>query len=288
MTDKPPKTPERCIACQKEIAANEKKFEDDGFLYHFKCFTCDKCGDTLSTGVYTEIDGERVCSKCRKLEVCHGCGFIITETSMEVDGKFWHKECFVCASCRAPLSTFFEKYHQFYCADCVKHPESKSCCKCGRALRDPHKVVRELDKLWHRDCFRCHYCNRDISDYYTERRGFPYCRVCERKTIPSKRQASNASHALGNRLNLSSSGGVLNDQISPRGEGVVSPRGLNTSGGIPISPHEPELDKGVVSPRKAIPLKKSPSLVPDQIKEGIDPKKKFVSESDRKERPALW
>jgi len=273
-----------CTACNKIIDSSEKRFEDDGFIYHAKCFTCDKCGDLLSTGVYTEVDGERVCSKCRKQEVCLRCGFVISnEISSEVDGKFWHKDCFVCTSCKKPLDKFFEKDHQFYCAECAILAE-KHCAQCGKKIKDSRKIVKELGKIWHHDCFRCHYCNRDVSDYFAERRGFPYCKVCEHKSIPSKRQA-NASNVNARTLNLSNSGGVGGaDQISPRGVGGVSPRG---NLGDSTSPRGDNVDENATSPRKGIPLKKSPSVVPEALREGLDPKKKFVT-SERKERPSLW
>jgi len=259
-----------CASCHQEISIDEKKLEDEDKLYHLKCFICDKCGLPISTGAYLQVDGERICQNCRVVEVCRGCGFAITnEVALEFEGKAWHKNCFICFTCRKPLQKFFEKNHQYFCAECVKLPSDHSCCKCGKEFKDPKKILKVLEKNWHPECFRCHNCDRDVSDYYSERRGFPYCRVCERKSIPSRRQASSQNKNLVPNLQ------GLTGNISPRDK--ISPRGNN------ISPRD-----NSVSPRDGNqPLKRSPSAVPEAIREGLDPKKKFISTPEKPEKK-LW
>jgi len=234
-----------CASCNKPLSTANKTFEDDGFFYHDTCFTCDKCSTHLSSGKYTEMDGERLCSKCMPQETCQSCGYAIaTDSSMEVDGKIWHKECFVCVSCRAPLKKFFEKDTQFYCDTCVKQKSCKSCCKCGKPLGET--FTKALKKSWHIECFACHNCKAKLTpeDHFREKNGFPYCMNCERKAIPTRKDISNlksTSHSTPSSSSAPSSSSTPSktslsikppapnsSSSSSSAKKITSPRGMNS------------------------------------------------------------
>jgi len=189
-------------------------FEADGFRYHAECFTCDKCSTSLTSGVYIEIEGQRLCQKCRAQDVCQSCGYAIgVDKSMEVDNQLWHKDCFVCVLCRTPLKKFFEKDSLFYCATCVNGKTPKMCCKCSKPI-EVGKAKKALGKSWHESCYVCHNCGGQLEKNHKDKNGFPYCSNCERKAIPTRRDIA-ATKSGKQPQNLKSNDGSIQLSSSP-------------------------------------------------------------------------
>ncbi len=51
---------------------------------------------------------------------CNGCGGRICLTRVLVDGKTWHRDCFVCQKCEKPLTGFIKENTHYYCVGCFE------------------------------------------------------------------------------------------------------------------------------------------------------------------------
>lgn len=91
------------------------------------------------------------------------------------DGCRAHVECFCCARCRAPLTTFRCVDGAYVCPACahaLRPP--RQCAACGHAIADGESVVA-LGREWHAACFCCAHCGRQLRDAFAELHGRPYC-----------------------------------------------------------------------------------------------------------------
>ena len=95
------------------------------------------------------------------------------------DGSRAHVECFCCARCRTPLTTFRCIDGAYVCAACAHalRPPPQ-CAACGRAIADGESVVA-LGREWHAACFCCAHCGRQLRDAFAELHGRPYCPPCD-------------------------------------------------------------------------------------------------------------
>jgi len=179
----------RCGGCGERvtgrylIAPNKKAFHPD-------CLRCELCGAECKTfasdpkrpnvlccvGCYDDRYAER-CTRCdRPLK-----GEILTA----LGGKHrCHVKCFTCDLCTEPIARKFVEHPpasgRIICERCHVDKVCEKCDGCGRGMSGA--FVRALGGKYHRECFKCRRCSRDVTSRYVEGAdGAPYCRGCHVK-----------------------------------------------------------------------------------------------------------
>jgi len=111
---------------------------------------------------------------------CRGCSKVITGRSIKAaDGRLtgrYHKECFVCQTCRAPFKTAdFYVFDNFPYCELHYHQLNGSLCKsCGRGIEGAYLETDQRQKF-HPKCFTCTTCRIVLRDDYFELGGKPFC-----------------------------------------------------------------------------------------------------------------
>jgi len=200
---------EVCAGCQKPLG--EARFSALDRKWHQECFVCLQCKKPIESLFYQK-DGQPQCEKCRNQtlqtqpqDLCGRCDKIIEGKRFSAMGKKWHPTCFVCNTCQSPLEDFMESQGQPYCGNCFKlviksptassqsstspksgSPSSKSsspasvpnqdeiCGGCSKLLGNG-KRVSALGKKWHKECFICSACQKDLGGGFWEKNGMPHC-----------------------------------------------------------------------------------------------------------------
>ena len=82
----------------------------DGAIWHRTCLVCTMCSaDLVAAGSGFRCKGaEPYCRACYEAKFCEtcggeGCGKPVEE-GITALGKSWHRDCFKCSSCQAPLA----------------------------------------------------------------------------------------------------------------------------------------------------------------------------------------
>ncbi|XP_065313861.1 actin-binding LIM protein 1-like isoform X2 [Gordionus sp. m RMFG-2023] len=89
------------------------------------------------------------CAKCSK--TCKG-------HVLKVDDKYYHKLCFECIECSAPLKeiNFCVREGFLYCQNHFNQKYGTRCHKCGQYMSG--EVITAEGKFYHPDCFLCYTC----------------------------------------------------------------------------------------------------------------------------------
>ncbi len=83
---------------------------------------------------------------------CYACGEWITDRYIEVEGKYFHPECFRCASCGHVIDgAYAEKDGKFYHPDCYHEAFSPRCGWCGKPVTDTY--VQKDGAVYHESCY---------------------------------------------------------------------------------------------------------------------------------------
>ena len=99
----------------------------------------------------------------------------LSQPSIDSNGKSFHQRCFVCKTCRTPLSSSFAfANNALYCKPCHKAAHLPSCGRCQTPIES--RSVRALNKEWHEACWTCTTCASpfDGAPYFTLEDA-PYC-----------------------------------------------------------------------------------------------------------------
>eukprot|EP01099_Mayorella_cantabrigiensis_P007573 TRINITY_DN674_c0_g2_i1.p1 TRINITY_DN674_c0_g2~~TRINITY_DN674_c0_g2_i1.p1 ORF type:complete len:294 (-),score=85.44 TRINITY_DN674_c0_g2_i1:79-876(-) len=109
-----------CPVCGNPVTGSGVKAA--GKSYHIECFNCHDCGIALQ-GAFQIHEGRLYCGDHYAEQVapkCQGCGQAIRGMFISIDNKNYHDTCFVCSSCRSPLSGgYFQKGGSYLCRNCV-------------------------------------------------------------------------------------------------------------------------------------------------------------------------
>ncbi len=113
---------------------------------------------------------------------CAYCKKEITSEYIEVEGKYYHPEHFLCAACGKPIkeSRYYTKDGKFYHSACFDEQVREKCALCGKPLKGEYIIFE--GKKYHKHCYhnevalRCDLCGKVIegkyaSDYW----GNNYC-----------------------------------------------------------------------------------------------------------------
>eukprot|EP01098_Paradermamoeba_levis_P011133 TRINITY_DN4736_c0_g1_i1.p1 TRINITY_DN4736_c0_g1~~TRINITY_DN4736_c0_g1_i1.p1 ORF type:complete len:281 (+),score=58.49 TRINITY_DN4736_c0_g1_i1:42-884(+) len=138
-------------------------------------------------------------------ERCDACFLTIDNASVSAMGQKFHKDCFVCTSCKKPFPNgeFVTKQKPGatstsppfpYCVKCVQG----LCASCNNFCDE----FFELDnKKYHPNCFKCFGCKSPLtSGEFYNLEGKPFCEVCQKKKAESQGPPSS-----GPRASISSS-----------------------------------------------------------------------------------
>jgi uncharacterized CHY-type Zn-finger protein len=96
----------QCNACGLQITDNQFIGALDK-AYHKKCFKCNNCNKEITTSSYSiNKQNKLLCSLCAELdptsigaEECYKCKRAISGQGVKIQGRSFHKECFLCAVC---------------------------------------------------------------------------------------------------------------------------------------------------------------------------------------------
>ncbi|CAH2052611.1 unnamed protein product, partial [Iphiclides podalirius] len=112
---------------------------------------------------------------------CAGCLNDIGEDDyVSASGQDWHKECFRCSVCDAPLSTwYFEKGGLLFCRNDYWARYGDNCQQCTQVITGP--VMAAGEHRFHPECFACTACGAHVEDgepYALLERSKLYCGAC--------------------------------------------------------------------------------------------------------------
>ncbi|WKX92654.1 hypothetical protein Q1695_010579 [Nippostrongylus brasiliensis] len=127
----------RCGGCDalvtREDALKGEVVSAAGRLYHTYHFHCSVCKATLPNFEYYPSGQRIICVDCYIEEInprCDVCNRAVYEEYLQVSGKNYHHDCFVCALCRNPMPggrylVFDGKYFDEDCFYTLKYKLSK-------------------------------------------------------------------------------------------------------------------------------------------------------------------
>merc|ERR1719191_2572817 len=111
------------------------------------------------------------CFKCKKPAL----GMTVT-----VDGKLLHADCFTCHRCNVVIEGGYKVVEgKDYCPDCYEEISPKeTCAACKKMIKGQY--VKTGQKSYHKACFICHICRKEIQGKYTESKtGAMTCEDCQ-------------------------------------------------------------------------------------------------------------
>lgn len=119
--------------------------------------------------------------------ICRGCSQTIMQGQKSVsskDGRLtgrYHKECFVCKTCRAPFATadFYVHEDDPYCSHDYHLVNGTLCESCGNGIEGHYLETSNLTghgtKKFHPHCLKCVTCQAQLVEDYFELGGRVYC-----------------------------------------------------------------------------------------------------------------
>jgi hypothetical protein len=118
---------------------------------------------------------------------CRGCNQTIFASQRSVssaDGRLsgrYHKQCFVCQSCKAafPTAEFYVHLDHPYCAYHYHELEDSLCATCGKGIEgiymETANVAGRGKEKHHPECLKCTTCRVRLDHDYFELSGKVYC-----------------------------------------------------------------------------------------------------------------
>eukprot|EP01105_Mastigella_eilhardi_P022111 TRINITY_DN5418_c0_g1_i1.p1 TRINITY_DN5418_c0_g1~~TRINITY_DN5418_c0_g1_i1.p1 ORF type:complete len:496 (-),score=140.39 TRINITY_DN5418_c0_g1_i1:83-1540(-) len=124
-----------CGRCRKPIAG--RSVTALGRVFHPECFTCAVCNQPFPNSKFFEMEGKAYCEfHYQKLfgKPCAKCGKQVFKEGIDVCGKTYHPDCFVCSGCNGALNQ--KKMYSW---------EGKPMCKaCYDKL--PKEIRKKIDE----------------------------------------------------------------------------------------------------------------------------------------------
>ncbi|KAK9881780.1 hypothetical protein WA026_017298 [Henosepilachna vigintioctopunctata] len=126
----------KCSKCHDYIT--EEVVNALGKFWHVQCFTCTTCNTPIKPPYFFQRDGKPYCNDDYAKHftpLCTGCGEHIFEEYLEIRGRKFHTNCFLCKNCEMPIKKkFLTVGREQICTDCKKAQEDKKkpcrkkCC----------------------------------------------------------------------------------------------------------------------------------------------------------------
>jgi len=153
-----------------------------GLPWHPNCLACCVCGKTFENEkIFEGEDGQAYCSEDFAKTFapkCVACEKSIFGEYKLALGRNWHKECFICDTCRVPLDAIFYPSDdgQIYCHEHIWTAIRMICAKCEKPIITGN-VIEMGELKFHVDHFCCAFCQKKLANAeYYEREGKPYCK----------------------------------------------------------------------------------------------------------------
>jgi len=138
-------------------------------------------------GIVTSLRQRRASTPGGIKGICRGCSNPIMNAQKSVsskDGRLtgrYHKECFVCMTCKEPFATadFYVHEDHPYCAHHYHVLNESLCDGCGIGIEGHYLETSNVSgngtKKFHQDCLTCATCKTQLSDDYFELNDRVYC-----------------------------------------------------------------------------------------------------------------
>ncbi len=146
-------------------------------------------------------------TQAQKSYFCVACEKEIITQAAFIDGKFYHPDCFVCASCGKTIKDDYvrDKEEQYFHRACSQSkPEKPVCSHCYKPITELNYISFK-DKSYHSNCYensvapRCDICGEAldkaaITDFWGTRfhprhaKEFKICVVCGRLIVRDGRE----------------------------------------------------------------------------------------------------
>uniref|UniRef100_A0A8C5DI16 Four and a half LIM domains protein 2-like n=1 Tax=Gouania willdenowi TaxID=441366 RepID=A0A8C5DI16_GOUWI len=168
----------KCHQCKKTIMPGSRKMEHKGNSWHETCFTCHRCQQPIGTKSFIPKDNNNFCVPCYEKQFamqCVHCKKPITTGGVTYRDQPWHKDCFLCTSCKQQLSgqRFTSRDDFAYCLNCFCNLYAKKCASCTTPISGlgGSKYISFEERQWHNDCFNCKKCSVSLvgRGFLTER-----------------------------------------------------------------------------------------------------------------------
>ncbi|XP_037646898.1 four and a half LIM domains protein 2 [Sebastes umbrosus] len=168
----------KCHECKKTIMPGSRKMEHKGNSWHETCFTCQRCQQPIGTKSFIPKDTHNFCVPCYEKQFamqCVHCKKPITTGGVTYRDQPWHKDCFLCTSCKQQLSgqRFTSRDDFAYCLNCFCNLYAKKCASCTTPISGlgGSKYISFEERQWHNDCFNCKKCSVSLvgRGFLTER-----------------------------------------------------------------------------------------------------------------------
>eukprot|EP01103_Thecamoeba_quadrilineata_P017780 TRINITY_DN645_c0_g1_i1.p1 TRINITY_DN645_c0_g1~~TRINITY_DN645_c0_g1_i1.p1 ORF type:complete len:1146 (+),score=176.98 TRINITY_DN645_c0_g1_i1:558-3995(+) len=170
--------PNRCAGCDQALGTH--CVNALGRLWHQTCFSCFNCRRRLDDG-YVEEQSQPYCDRCHELlfsEKCDICHQVLNADCVGWDGLRIHLSCFRCHDCGANLRSvpdFVHRNSQLFCSSC-----ETQCPACHTRLGSSPTLMA-LGTEWHKKCFTCASCSKQLATDYFELHSRPYCEPCAKR-----------------------------------------------------------------------------------------------------------
>jgi hypothetical protein len=112
----------KCGGCGNALSGSAVKALDR--TWHRECFSCTKCKKSLLQGGFVEDDNKNpLCGDCfdeQFSKSCAQCGQKINGTFVNVEGRDYHKGCFVCHKCGSEFTGgYYMQDNHAMCKNCI-------------------------------------------------------------------------------------------------------------------------------------------------------------------------
>uniref|UniRef100_G3PKF3 Four and a half LIM domains protein 3 n=2 Tax=Gasterosteus aculeatus aculeatus TaxID=481459 RepID=G3PKF3_GASAC len=159
----------KCVACDKVVMPGTRKLEYGGSTWHEGCFICHSCQQPIGSKSFIPDKDEHYCVSCYEDKFasrCTRCKKTLAKGGVTYRDEPWHKECFVCASCKTQLAGqhFTSRDESPYCLKCFGNLYAKKCEACSKPITGfgGGKYVSFEERQWHQPCFTCSQCSASL------------------------------------------------------------------------------------------------------------------------------
>ncbi|CAF1056122.1 unnamed protein product [Rotaria sp. Silwood1] len=153
--------------------------------------SCSNCNISLAGLEYVEINNKELCISCYNSKygkICTECEKLIPIGAKYAKNgeKYWHRDCFQCTNCQAPLTNYkVDGDGKNYCVVCYNDKYASKCIACNKVITTKELFVEAEGQVFHEECFRCSSktCGKKLDDGYIPKDNEFFCQECYNEII---------------------------------------------------------------------------------------------------------